>query len=65
VQQTVNLTTDNNLDKLFCRLMPALLKKLLCTYNLERVAAIQWGVIHEQTAISQYCSMGARVSTTG
>ncbi len=33
--------------------------------NLERVAAIQWGVTHEDIAIEEYCKLGAVVSKTG
>jgi len=41
------------------------MKKLLSNYNLEKVAAIQWGITHEATAIEQYCSLGADVTPTG
>jgi len=47
------------------RLTPSLKKQLLSSYNLDAVAAIQWGVNHEQTAIDQYQQLGAVVHKTG
>ena len=46
--------------------MSASLKKtLLSTYNLEKVAAVNWGITHEATAIASYCSLGAIVLKSG
>ena len=40
--------------------MSASLKKTLSSsYNSEKVAAVNWGIIHEDTAIALYCSLGA------
>ena len=47
------------------RLSASLKKKLLSCYNLETIAAIQWGVHHETTAIKKYCSLGGQVEETG
>lgn len=47
------------------RITPSLKKRLLSAYNLDKVAAIQWGVIHEAKAIEEYCKLGGIVNTTG
>jgi len=41
------------------------MKKLLSSYNLEKVAAIHWGITHESIALEQYCQLGADVTPTG
>jgi len=40
-------------------------KRLMSAYNLDKVAAIQWGVNHEPTAIDLYKRLGAEVKETG
>ena len=43
----------------------SLKKRLLSSYNLSAVRAIQWGIVHEDTAVESYCSLGAEVQKTG
>ena len=50
---------------LFFRLSVSLKKRLISAYNLDSVAAIQWGVQHERTALSKYREMGAEIEETG
>jgi len=50
---------------LLCRLTASLKKRLMSAYNLDKVAAIQWGVNHEPTAIDLYKRLGAEVKETG
>jgi len=48
-----------------CRLSPSLKKRLMSGYSLDKVAAIQWGIMHESTALGEYHKMGAQVDQTG
>ena len=47
------------------RLTASLLNKLNSTYNLEKVDAVQCGIVHESTAIESYKNIGGEVSDTG
>lgn len=47
------------------RLTPSLRKRLLSAYNLEKIPAIQWGIMHESVALHQYECLGAQVEKTG
>ena len=47
------------------RLSPSLKKRLMSGYSLDKVAAIQWGIMHESTALGEYHKMGAQVDQTG
>ncbi len=40
-------------------------KSLLSTYQLDTVAAINWGIVHESTALDVYRGFGATVEATG
>ncbi len=41
------------------------MKKLVSAYNLDTVPAVQWGVVHENTALSAYKALGGQVAETG
>ena len=43
----------------------SLKKRLLSAYNLDTVAAIHWGIIHEETALNEYKALGAEILETG
>jgi hypothetical protein len=40
-------------------------KEQLSPYNLGTVSAVQWGVVHEQSAVQSYSMMDAEVAETG
>lgn len=45
---------------------PSLFKNLMEGYNLSKVAAVQWGKTHEQTALEEFSSaLGLNVEPTG
>jgi hypothetical protein len=37
----------------------------MSTYNMDRVASIQWGITHEDVAIAEFCQLGVSVARTG
>ena len=47
------------------RISKSLMKRLLSAYNLEKCAAISWGITNEKTAIEKYAGLGASVQDTG
>lgn len=42
----------------FIRLTASLKKRLLSAYNLEKRDPIQWGITHENVALTEYCKEG-------
>ncbi|XP_055998890.1 uncharacterized protein LOC130047587 [Ostrea edulis] len=47
------------------RISKSLMKRLLSAYNLEKCAAIAWGITNEKMAIEKYTVLGASVHETG
>jgi len=47
------------------RLPVSLKARLLSAYNLQRVTSINWGIVHEEEAMSAYKALGAVVNKTG
>ena len=54
-----------HLNLFMCSLTMTLKKRLLSSYNLEKIAPIQWGIHHEETALQRYCALGGIVDKSG
>jgi len=61
-----NFTQQFAINCSHCRMCPSLKKRLLSAYNLDNIASIQWGIVHESVALETYKKMtGVQVNQTG